>query len=225
MAEIAHAMVADYAMGTAQSGRVPDVDGQMSQMSLRIRDEERQELVEEARRAAQRLVAGHREHLDALATELLRTEVLERDAIDRILGDVPRVERRPAIGLRVAAAAAPQGLPPGPRTRNGHSRGRDAGRAGAHRASAPPRPDRPRAGAAGAAAIDSPAVFRRIDHIGVAVQELDGALPLWHDHFAMPVVHREVVTEQGVEAVLLDVGENHVELLSPLVPTPRSAAS
>src|SRR5687767_1083903 len=32
----------------------------------------------------------------------------------------------------------------------------------------------------------------------------------------MPVVHRETVTEQGVEAVLLDVGENHVELLRPL---------
>jgi methylmalonyl-CoA epimerase len=31
-------------------------------------------------------------------------------------------------------------------------------------------------------------------------------------------VHREVVEEQGVEAVLLDVGENHVELLAPLGP-------
>ena len=32
----------------------------------------------------------------------------------------------------------------------------------------------------------------------------------------MPVAHRETVSEQGVEAVLLDVGENHVELLRPL---------
>jgi methylmalonyl-CoA epimerase len=32
----------------------------------------------------------------------------------------------------------------------------------------------------------------------------------------MPLVHRETVTEQGVEAVLFDVGENHVELLAPL---------
>ena len=32
----------------------------------------------------------------------------------------------------------------------------------------------------------------------------------------MPLVHREMVEEQGVEAVLLDVGENHVELLRPL---------
>jgi len=115
VAEIAHAMVADYAMGTAQSGRVPDVDGQLSQVSLRIRDEERQELVEEARRAAQSLVARHRTHLDALAAELLRTEVLDRDAIDRILGGVPRIERRASIGLRVAAVAAPEALPPGTR--------------------------------------------------------------------------------------------------------------
>jgi methylmalonyl-CoA epimerase len=59
-------------------------------------------------------------------------------------------------------------------------------------------------------------VFRRIDHIGVAVEEIDAALPLWSEQFAMPVVHREIVEEQGVEAVLLDVGENHVELLAPL---------
>jgi len=115
VAEMAHAMVADYAMGTAQSGRIPDVDLPVSQVSLRIRDEERQELAEEARRNAQRLVAGHREQLDALATELLRTEVLERDAIDRILGDVPRQRQRTGIGLRVAAASVPEGLPPGGR--------------------------------------------------------------------------------------------------------------
>lgn len=59
-------------------------------------------------------------------------------------------------------------------------------------------------------------VFRRIDHIGVAVQEIDASLGLWEDSFQMVLAHREVVQEQGVEAVLLDVGENHVELLAPL---------
>jgi methylmalonyl-CoA epimerase len=34
----------------------------------------------------------------------------------------------------------------------------------------------------------------------------------------MPLVHRETVEAQGVEAVLLDVGESHVELLAPLSP-------
>jgi len=58
----------------------------------------------------------------------------------------------------------------------------------------------------------------RIDHIGVAVDDLDAALRLYAEVLGMPVVHRETVTEQGVEAVLLDVGENHVELLKPLGP-------
>jgi methylmalonyl-CoA/ethylmalonyl-CoA epimerase len=58
----------------------------------------------------------------------------------------------------------------------------------------------------------------RIDHIGVAVEDLDAALALYESALRMPVVHRETVTEQGVEAILLDVGENHVELLKPLGP-------
>lgn len=59
-------------------------------------------------------------------------------------------------------------------------------------------------------------MFARIDHIGVAVTDLDAALALYERDYAMEVVHRETVTEQGVEAILLDVGENHVELLRPL---------
>ncbi len=56
----------------------------------------------------------------------------------------------------------------------------------------------------------------RIDHTGVAVDDLDAAIKLYRDVLGMPLVHREVVEEQGVEAVLLDVGDGHVELLSPL---------
>jgi methylmalonyl-CoA/ethylmalonyl-CoA epimerase len=61
-------------------------------------------------------------------------------------------------------------------------------------------------------------MFARVDHIGVAVDDLDAAIALYRDTLAMELVHREVVEEQGVEAVLLDVGENHVELLAPLGP-------
>jgi methylmalonyl-CoA/ethylmalonyl-CoA epimerase len=57
-----------------------------------------------------------------------------------------------------------------------------------------------------------------IDHIGIAVDDLDAAVKLYRDSLGMPVVHRETVAEQGVEAVLLDVGESHVELLAPLSP-------
>ena len=59
-------------------------------------------------------------------------------------------------------------------------------------------------------------MFARVDHIGVAVEDLDAAIALHEGAYGMAVAHREVVEEQGVEAVLLDVGENHVELLRPL---------
>jgi cell division protease FtsH len=106
VAAIAHQMVHDYAMGTAGMGRSPDGNVQLSETTLRIRDEERQDLVEEARRAAQRLILAHRKQLDALAHELLEREVLERDSIDRIMAGVPRLERAPGVGLRVVAAAS-----------------------------------------------------------------------------------------------------------------------
>jgi methylmalonyl-CoA/ethylmalonyl-CoA epimerase len=61
-------------------------------------------------------------------------------------------------------------------------------------------------------------MFGRIDHVGVAVEDLDAAVTLYEQSFKMPVAHRETVESQGVEAVLLDVGEGHVELLRPLGP-------
>jgi methylmalonyl-CoA epimerase len=61
-------------------------------------------------------------------------------------------------------------------------------------------------------------MFARIDHVGVAVEDLDAAIALYEKTYEMKLVHRETVAEQGVEAVLLDVGENHVELLAPLGP-------
>src|SRR5688500_12662043 len=61
-------------------------------------------------------------------------------------------------------------------------------------------------------------MFGLIDHVGVAVDDLDAALELYEGTFGMAVAHRETVAEQGVEAVLLDVGDTHVELLEPLGP-------
>jgi methylmalonyl-CoA/ethylmalonyl-CoA epimerase len=57
-----------------------------------------------------------------------------------------------------------------------------------------------------------------IDHVGVAVENLEAALPLYTEALGMPLVHRETVAEQGVEAALLDVGDAHLELLQPLGP-------
>jgi methylmalonyl-CoA epimerase len=57
-----------------------------------------------------------------------------------------------------------------------------------------------------------------IDHVGVAVEDIDAALALYRDVLGMPLVHRETVAEQGVDAALLDVGDGHIELLQPLGP-------
>ena len=61
-------------------------------------------------------------------------------------------------------------------------------------------------------------MFAQIDHVGVAVEDLDAAIALHEQTYGLALAHREVVEEQGVEAVLLDVGHSHVELLRPLQP-------
>jgi methylmalonyl-CoA/ethylmalonyl-CoA epimerase len=57
-----------------------------------------------------------------------------------------------------------------------------------------------------------------IDHVGVAVEDLDAALALYGETLGMPLVHRETMQQQGVDAALLDVGDSHIELLRPLHP-------
>jgi methylmalonyl-CoA epimerase len=61
-------------------------------------------------------------------------------------------------------------------------------------------------------------VFGRIDHIGIAVEDIDAGIELYEKGFEMEIGLRETVEEQGVEAVLLNVGEGHVELMAPLGP-------
>jgi methylmalonyl-CoA/ethylmalonyl-CoA epimerase len=61
-------------------------------------------------------------------------------------------------------------------------------------------------------------VFGRIDHIGIAVEDIDAGIELYEKSFEMELGLRETVEEQGVEAALLNVGEGHVELLAPLGP-------
>src|SRR5579875_3891471 len=57
-----------------------------------------------------------------------------------------------------------------------------------------------------------------LDHTGIAVPDLDESIPFYRDVMGMPLVHREKLAEQGVEAALLDVGDSHVELIAPLGP-------
>ena len=61
-------------------------------------------------------------------------------------------------------------------------------------------------------------MFGRIDHIGVAVEDLDAGIELYEKSFGMELGLRETVEEQGVEAALLNVGDGHVELMAPTGP-------
>ncbi len=61
-------------------------------------------------------------------------------------------------------------------------------------------------------------MFGRIDHIGIAVEDIDAGIELYEKSFEMELGLRETVEEQGVEAALLNVGDGHVELLAPLGP-------
>jgi methylmalonyl-CoA/ethylmalonyl-CoA epimerase len=61
-------------------------------------------------------------------------------------------------------------------------------------------------------------VLTVIDHVGVAVEAIDTALPFYTGVLKLALVHRETVAAQGVEAALLDVGDGHVELVAPLGP-------
>ena len=61
-------------------------------------------------------------------------------------------------------------------------------------------------------------MFEAVDHVGVAVEDLDAAIDLYVTGLGMPLQHRETVEQFGVEAALLGIGESHVELLSPTDP-------
>ena len=58
-------------------------------------------------------------------------------------------------------------------------------------------------------------MFGEIDHIGVAVENLDESIAIYRDRLGMREQHRETVEAFGVEAALLEIGGAHVELLSP----------
>ncbi len=109
VAEIAHSMVHEYAMGTEITSLRVLSDGPASEVSRRVHDEEVRELADGAFRAAKAILDNHRSELDQLAATLLANEVLERGDIDRIMGEVPRVAppRVPEKGaLDIAAATA-----------------------------------------------------------------------------------------------------------------------
>jgi len=61
-------------------------------------------------------------------------------------------------------------------------------------------------------------LFGRLDHVGIAVPDLDEAIAFYRDVFAMCCVHQEINEEQGVREAMLAVGdgETQIQLLAPL---------
>jgi len=61
-------------------------------------------------------------------------------------------------------------------------------------------------------------LFVCIDHVGVAVPDLDEAIALYRDAFGMQVVHQETNEEQGVREAMVAVGDSGscIQLLAPL---------
>jgi methylmalonyl-CoA/ethylmalonyl-CoA epimerase len=64
------------------------------------------------------------------------------------------------------------------------------------------------------------ALFTAIDHVGVAVPDLDAAIAFYRDTFGMELVHTEENPEQGVREAMMAVGSSGscVQLLAPLTP-------
>ena len=64
------------------------------------------------------------------------------------------------------------------------------------------------------------ALFTAIDHVGIAVADLDQAIAFYRDVFGMRLAHQEANEEQGVREAMMTVGDSgsHIQLLAPLTP-------
>jgi len=59
-------------------------------------------------------------------------------------------------------------------------------------------------------------VLTEIDHVAIAVDDLEGAIAYYRDTFGCEVEHREVVERDGVEEALLKVADSYIQLLTPV---------
>ncbi|MEI2764820.1 MAG: methylmalonyl-CoA epimerase [Dermatophilaceae bacterium] len=70
------------------------------------------------------------------------------------------------------------------------------------------------------ALADSAPLFTHIDHVGIAVADLDAAIAFYRDTYGMTCLHEEVNEEQGVREAMMAVGDSSscIQLLMPLHP-------
>ncbi|HYL70128.1 MAG TPA: methylmalonyl-CoA epimerase [Candidatus Dormibacteraeota bacterium] len=65
--------------------------------------------------------------------------------------------------------------------------------------------------------------FEKIDHVGIAVPDLDGAVAAYQRLTGTAPAHRQTVEKDGVEAVMFEVGESRIELLGSTRPDSKIA--
>ena len=66
-------------------------------------------------------------------------------------------------------------------------------------------------------------LFEALDHVGIAVTDLDEAIAFYRDTYEMTLAHEETNPEQGVREAMMTVGDpehphSHIQLLAPLSP-------
>jgi len=59
-------------------------------------------------------------------------------------------------------------------------------------------------------------MLTQIDHVAIAVNDLEAAIAYYREVFGAEVAHREVVERDGVEEALLAVADSYVQLLTPI---------
>ena len=63
-----------------------------------------------------------------------------------------------------------------------------------------------------------PGVLTEIDHVGIAVSDLDAAVDWYEQMFGAIVAHRERIESDGVEEALIKVADSYIQLLTPTRP-------
>ena len=57
-----------------------------------------------------------------------------------------------------------------------------------------------------------------LDHVGIAVKDLDAAIAGYFDRYGVEPIHRQVVADQGVDEAMIPIGGSFVQLLGALSP-------
>jgi methylmalonyl-CoA/ethylmalonyl-CoA epimerase len=65
--------------------------------------------------------------------------------------------------------------------------------------------------------VDTPGLLG-IDHVGIAVADLDTGIAFYQDQLGMRLAHRETNAEQGVAEAMMSIGDSTIQLLAPLTP-------